>query len=263
MCVTGVNHECVGDQRRTTMVTQQLFFQLLLIGTLAVTVGACQSCLVDMTMSGLFGSETKNKKHVGRQGITVHSSILPLGLGASGFTLSNGVRSPSSLRQFDSPAMRFLVLRKLISVAYNNRIVSTDTNPMSKNAGSIRIKNRWAGGLFSDELSENDDLLEGGRDDGKMVDDSADSQSGDAEEAMSGAMIAAIGFYKFWISPLLPPACRFLPTCSAYGAQAIKEFGPNKGLILTAWRLARCTPLGGKGYDPPVWPPCSYTYGSY
>jgi putative membrane protein insertion efficiency factor len=66
-------------------------------------------------------------------------------------------------------------------------------------------------------------------------------------EIMSSSMIIDIGFYKKWISPLLPPACRFLPTCSQYGVQAIQEFGPTKGVILTAWRLARCSPLGGKG----------------
>jgi putative membrane protein insertion efficiency factor len=80
---------------------------------------------------------------------------------------------------------------------------------------------------------------------------------------MSTAMIATIGVYKNFISPLLPPACRFLPTCSQYGVQAITEFGPSKGSILTAWRLLRCSPLGGKGYDPPKWPPVSYTYSSW
>jgi putative membrane protein insertion efficiency factor len=80
---------------------------------------------------------------------------------------------------------------------------------------------------------------------------------------ITAGMVGAIGFYKNFISPLLPPACRFLPTCSQYGVQAIEEFGPQKGLILTAWRLLRCSPLGGRGYDPPRWPPVSYTFGSY
>jgi putative membrane protein insertion efficiency factor len=82
-------------------------------------------------------------------------------------------------------------------------------------------------------------------------------------EPMSAAMIASIGVYKNFISPLLPPACRFLPTCSQYGVQAIEEFGPCQGSILTAWRLLRCSPIGGKGYDPPKWPPVSYWYSSY
>lgn len=80
---------------------------------------------------------------------------------------------------------------------------------------------------------------------------------------VSGAMVGAIGVYKNFISPLLPPACRFFPTCSQYGVQAIEDFGANRGCILTAWRLLRCSPLGGKGYDPPKWPPVSYTYSSY
>jgi uncharacterized protein len=83
------------------------------------------------------------------------------------------------------------------------------------------------------------------------------------ENTMSAAMIGTIGFYKKIISPLLPPACRFVPTCSTYGVQAIQQYGPTKGCILIAWRILRCSPIGGKGYDPPKWPPVSYTYSSY
>ena len=83
------------------------------------------------------------------------------------------------------------------------------------------------------------------------------------DKPVTDAMVSAIGVYKNFISPLLPPACRFVPTCSQYGVQAIEEFGPTKGAVLTAWRILRCSPLGGKGYDPPKWPPVSYTYSSY
>jgi uncharacterized protein len=83
------------------------------------------------------------------------------------------------------------------------------------------------------------------------------------DNSMSLAMLGMIGFYKKIISPLLPPACRFVPTCSSYGVQAIQEFGPTKGGILIAWRILRCSPFGGKGYDPPQWPPVSYTFSSY
>jgi len=93
--------------------------------------------------------------------------------------------------------------------------------------------------------------------------DGKEDASSEAPDASSVAMIASIGFYKKWISPLLPPACRFLPTCSQYGVQAIERYGPTKGAILTAWRLLRCSPFGGKGYDPPKWPPVPYNYGSY
>ena len=90
-----------------------------------------------------------------------------------------------------------------------------------------------------------------------------DDKESSFQEPMSAAMIATIGVYKEFISPLLPPACRFLPTCSQYGVQAIQEFGPTKGSLLTAWRLLRCSPIGGKGYDPPKWPPVAYWYSSY
>jgi len=85
----------------------------------------------------------------------------------------------------------------------------------------------------------------------------------ESKPPVTAGMVGAIGFYKNFISPLLPPACRFLPTCSQYGVQAIEEYGPEKGLVLTGWRLLRCSPFGGRGYDPPKWPPVSYTYGSY
>jgi putative membrane protein insertion efficiency factor len=90
-----------------------------------------------------------------------------------------------------------------------------------------------------------------------------DDQEEESKPIMTQAMVATIGVYKNFISPLLPPACRFFPTCSQYGVQAIQEFGPTKGSILTGWRLLRCSPFGGKGYDPPKWPPVFYTYGSY
>jgi putative membrane protein insertion efficiency factor len=93
--------------------------------------------------------------------------------------------------------------------------------------------------------------------------DTEKTESTSKESGLSSAMILSIGFYKNFISPLLPPACRFLPTCSQYGVQAISEFGPSKGGILIAWRLLRCSPIGGKGYDPPKWPPVPFTYSSY
>ena len=54
----------------------------------------------------------------------------------------------------------------------------------------------------------------------KNAANAADSKSGAVEEVMSESMIMAICFYKQWISPLIPPACRFLPTCSQCGVQA-------------------------------------------
>jgi len=60
----------------------------------------------------------------------------------------------------------------------------------------------------------------------------------------------SLRFYKKWISPLLPHACRYTPTCSEYMLQAIQEHGLFRGSILGIKRLLRCNPWGGSGYDP-------------
>lgn len=57
-------------------------------------------------------------------------------------------------------------------------------------------------------------------------------------------------FYRAAISPMLPPSCRFTPTCSEYALEALKKHGPVKGSYLTIRRILRCHPWGGSGYDP-------------
>jgi len=59
-----------------------------------------------------------------------------------------------------------------------------------------------------------------------------------------------IRVYQLAISPLLPPSCRYHPTCSAYAVEAFERHGLLRGAWLTLWRLARCHPWGGSGYDP-------------
>jgi len=56
--------------------------------------------------------------------------------------------------------------------------------------------------------------------------------------------------YKRFISPLMPPACRFHPTCSEYAAEAIEIHGALRGSALAARRLARCHPWSAGGFDP-------------
>ena len=63
-------------------------------------------------------------------------------------------------------------------------------------------------------------------------------------------LLLPIFFYQRCISPLTPPSCRFTPTCSEYAVQAIRKYGPIKGLYLAVRRLLRCHPWGGSGYDP-------------
>uniref|UniRef100_A0A7C8YUH6 Membrane protein insertion efficiency factor n=2 Tax=Opuntia streptacantha TaxID=393608 RepID=A0A7C8YUH6_OPUST len=67
------------------------------------------------------------------------------------------------------------------------------------------------------------------------------------------AALSMLKFYKKEISPLLPKSCRYVPTCSEYSMIAYKKYGVVKGTVLTAWRLCRCNPLGGSGFDPPRW----------
>lgn len=62
--------------------------------------------------------------------------------------------------------------------------------------------------------------------------------------------IALIRFYQLAISPLLPPSCRYTPTCSQYSIEAIKKYGPFKGGYLSFRRILRCNPWGGHGHDP-------------
>lgn len=63
-------------------------------------------------------------------------------------------------------------------------------------------------------------------------------------------LLIPIYIYKRLISPLLPPMCRFTPSCSTYAVEALKKHGPFKGLYLTIWRILRCNPWGGCGHDP-------------
>ncbi len=67
---------------------------------------------------------------------------------------------------------------------------------------------------------------------------------------MKGAALSAIRFYKRRVSPALAPACRFQPTCSEYGYEAIERHGLLKGCCLTLWRLVRCNPFNRGGFDP-------------
>ncbi|MEC4175177.1 membrane protein insertion efficiency factor YidD [Adlercreutzia sp. R7] len=62
--------------------------------------------------------------------------------------------------------------------------------------------------------------------------------------------IGLIMFYRAAISPLFPPSCRFVPTCSEYGLTAFKRYGFCKGFVLTAKRILKCRPGGPHGYDP-------------
>ncbi len=73
---------------------------------------------------------------------------------------------------------------------------------------------------------------------------------------MKPLLLALIRGYRLALSPLLPPSCRFQPTCSQYALEAIERFGPARGSWLALRRLLRCHPFHPGGYDPvPPAPP--------
>jgi uncharacterized protein len=62
--------------------------------------------------------------------------------------------------------------------------------------------------------------------------------------------IVLIRIYQYFISPLTAASCRYTPTCSQYGVEAIQKYGAFKGGWLTIKRIASCNPWGGHGHDP-------------
>ena len=67
---------------------------------------------------------------------------------------------------------------------------------------------------------------------------------------MKRVLLWIIRLYQWLLSPLLGPACRYVPSCSEYAAQAIEFHGPLRGTLLAAWRLLRCHPFARGGFDP-------------
>ena len=67
---------------------------------------------------------------------------------------------------------------------------------------------------------------------------------------MKKILLKLVRFYQVAISPMKPPSCRFYPTCSQYGLEAIERYGPLKGTWLTIKRISKCHPLHPGGFDP-------------
>lgn len=67
---------------------------------------------------------------------------------------------------------------------------------------------------------------------------------------MARILLSLIRFYRRWVSPMTPPSCRFMPTCSAYAEEAVQRYGGIRGGWLALKRLLRCHPFGDSGYDP-------------
>jgi uncharacterized protein len=64
------------------------------------------------------------------------------------------------------------------------------------------------------------------------------------------AVTMPIRAYQYAISPMFGPRCKYYPSCSEYAVQAVERYGILRGLVLAGWRLLRCNPFSGGGYDP-------------
>ncbi|MFH0781459.1 MAG: membrane protein insertion efficiency factor YidD [Pseudomonadota bacterium] len=69
-------------------------------------------------------------------------------------------------------------------------------------------------------------------------------------DLLKAVIIGILKGYKYFLSPLLPPSCRFFPTCSTYTMQAIEKYGVIRGSFLGLRRILRCHPFSRGGYDP-------------
>ena len=70
------------------------------------------------------------------------------------------------------------------------------------------------------------------------------------KKVLIAPFIWLIKLYKIILSPYIGNSCRFTPTCSTYAIEALEKHGLFKGLYLATWRILRCNPWGGSGYDP-------------
>jgi putative membrane protein insertion efficiency factor len=73
-------------------------------------------------------------------------------------------------------------------------------------------------------------------------------------EIVKAYILLMLRGYKALISPMLPNACRFVPTCSEYATEAIDRYGAFRGGLKALWRLLRCNPFSAAGYDPVLLP---------
>jgi putative membrane protein insertion efficiency factor len=78
----------------------------------------------------------------------------------------------------------------------------------------------------------------------------ADRRTPVLERLTLRALLGVLGAYRYLVSPLLPPSCRYQPTCSCYAEEALRRHGVVSGSALALRRLARCHPWRPGGYDP-------------
>jgi putative membrane protein insertion efficiency factor len=69
---------------------------------------------------------------------------------------------------------------------------------------------------------------------------------------MKSLALRVLRRYKRWISPVFPPSCRYVPSCSEYAMEAVERYGVGRGGLMVAWRVLRCNPFAAGGLDPVV-----------
>lgn len=72
------------------------------------------------------------------------------------------------------------------------------------------------------------------------------------------AVLVLLRAYRWAVSPMLPPACRYVPTCSEYAMEAVERFGAVRGSAMAVWRVLRCHPFTRGGVDPVMKSSCSH-----
>ena len=235
-----------------------IFFSILaLMGvTCEVEVAACQSCLY-APLHRIGHRPHPHSFAIPPHAIHQHGGSFPMATVAvarrSQPVLSNlGIIVLKTLQEQCSWIVRPLAI--VVGIIATRHFISSKIVPRATSAILMTSNdgNKEIGAALDDDMNDAETDVEGKQQETEEI------------KPVSAVMVGTIGFYKNFISPLLPPACRFLPTCSQYGVQAIEKYGPAKGCVLIAWRLLRCSPIGGKGYDPPKWPPVVFNYeGSF
>ncbi|MCI5221962.1 MAG: membrane protein insertion efficiency factor YidD [Candidatus Electrothrix sp. AR4] len=78
----------------------------------------------------------------------------------------------------------------------------------------------------------------------------AEAPAGKKTGLTAGFFLLLVKGYRYGISPLFPPTCRYVPTCSEYAAEAVARYGAVRGVRLAVCRILRCHPFAAGGYDP-------------
>jgi putative membrane protein insertion efficiency factor len=107
-----------------------------------------------------------------------------------------------------------------------------------------------AGGAGEHEAAPDLDRSATGSPVSRETEGSSSPHSNPVPGALGWLLLLPLRGYRRWISPALPPRCRYYPSCSAYAEQALRELGPFKGTVVAFWRVLRCNPLSSGGLDP-------------